>query len=328
MSSPLRVVDYLWHQVHGYRLHALDATFTYALYRQRLWNLAQRPMPLNFDGAIEPGEIRPEDFDLSILHADQWCDTYNLRAFVLRQAVRATAGIPQVLIMHGTPDNEKNRLAVLRLIGDVPVVCNSEQAAFEWDAGEAREDRLGLPQFRFIHHGYDHDEFFSYPLAQREMNVVTVCGGGTLSREYHGIPLIERLQRDIPTEWYGTRGTHPFMSSYYLYRHMLASSLIYFSPTRRAPMPGARTEAMLAGCCVVSVPGNDWENIVAHGISGFIVETYEQARDLLARLLARPEIAWGVGQQGRVFAQGMFGKMHFVHSWENVLAQVLQAGRA
>ena len=73
----------------------------------------------------------------------------------------------RIVIMHGTPDNPRNRLNVLRLIGDLPVVCNSAQAAWEWDGGEERLDRYGLPQFRAIIHGYDVEEFFNYPQDRR-----------------------------------------------------------------------------------------------------------------------------------------------------------------
>lgn len=320
----LRILDYAWHQAHSYRLHALPASFTYLAVRPVLWDQRQRPLPTNFLGAVSPQDVAPGSFDLALLHLDQWCDRLNLRAlpYRLMNQIAERAGIPQVVIMHGTPDDADNRRRILRLVGDLPVVCNSYQAAAEWDNGEGRRDRHGLPQFRTVIHGYDPGDFWGRPLARRDRWVVTICSGGDISRAYHGIPLIERLMHDLPLAWYGPRGTHAWLPDYGSYREMLARSLLYFSPTRRGPMPGARTEAMLAGCCVVSVPGHDVERFIDHGRTGFIVETYEDARDTLRMLLRDPEVAWAVGQQGREAAQHHFNLVRFVRDWLDVLAGI------
>lgn len=122
--------------------------------------------------------------------------------------------------------------------------------------------------------------------------------------------------------WYGARGDRPWLPNYEAYRHMLAEALIYFSPTRRAPMPGARTEAMLSGCCVVSVPGNDVERFIEHGKTGFIAEDYMQAMTLMLALLRRPEKAWEIGQRGRRAARDTFAHPGFVVQWLRVLSEI------
>jgi glycosyltransferase involved in cell wall biosynthesis len=312
----LQILDYGWHQGHSYRLHALPAEFTYVDVSNRQWTLGQRPMPPNFRGIISPEEVVLADYDLALLHLDQWCDErFNLRATPYRLMKQITEGIPQVVIMHGIPDYERNRLQVLNLIGDLPVVCNSFQAAREWDSGDGRIDRYGCLQFRTIIHGYDVDEFYNMALEGREVNVITVCSGGYTSRKYHGIPLLERLMRDIPLTWYGPSGNADWLPNYDAYRDMLATSLIYFSPTRRAPMPGARTEAMLSGCCIVTVPGHDARKFITHEKTGFLVRTYEEARDTLAMLLRDPQRAWDVGRAGREVARALFHKGRFAHNW-------------
>ena len=321
--NPLRILDYAWHQAHSYRLHALPATFTYVIVRPVVWNEAQRPMPANFAGGVYPDQVRSNDYDLALLHLDQWCDTSNnLRATPYRLVEQITQGMPQVVIVHGTPDNAANRERMLRLMGDLPVVCNSAAAAVEWDGGEGLLDRYMLPQFRAIIHGYDVEEFWSEPLERRRREAVTICSGGDMSRRYHGLPLVERLKRDVPLTWYGARGDQPWMEDYHSYRAMLASALIYFSPTRRAPMPGARTEAMLSGCCVVSVPGHDVEEYIEHGETGFIVDSYDEARDTLGMLLRDPETAWRVGQAGREAARRFFHRDRFVEDWLEMLGEM------
>ena len=316
----LRIIDYPWHQVHLYRMvTALPASFTVAGVRLPYWNTAQRPVPGNVK-FVGMDDIESDDYDLAILHLDQWCDLMNLRAFPFR-FMNQKVQVPKVIIMHGTPDSEENRRAILRLMGNLPVVCNSRQAALEWDGGEGRLDLYGLPQFRPIIHGYV-DEFFNYPLAHRGLGAITICSGGDMSRWYHGLPLVERLRRDVPLTWVGPRGDRPWCSNYTEYRVMLASGLIYFSPTRRAPMPGSRTEAMLSGCCIVSVPGNDFQDYVEQGVNGFIVDTYEDARDCLHWLLENPEIAYEVGQRGREAALRFFDHKRYSRDWLMMLGGI------
>jgi glycosyltransferase involved in cell wall biosynthesis len=319
----LQILDYPWHQVHSYRLHALPAKFTHLMTRPLLWNVAQRPVPDNWTGGIQIEDCDPHDYDVALLHLDQWCDgRHNLRAMPYRIMKQIAQDIPRIVIMHGTPEGEENREAILRLIGDLPVICNSPQAAAIWDGGDEREDCHGLPQFRAIIHGYRVDEFSSEPLEKRRREAITICSGGSWSREYHGISLLERLMRDIPLAWYGPQGNRDWLDNYDDYRAMLASSLIYFSPTRRAPMPGARTEAMLSGCCIVSVPGNGFEDLVAHGATAFIAHTYVEARDALALLLRQPEVAYQVGQQGREAARELFAHGRFVEDWLATLGEI------
>jgi glycosyltransferase involved in cell wall biosynthesis len=271
----------------------------------------------------DPEEIDPTEYDLALLHLDNWCDRVNLRAYPFRVMKAISRDTPQVIIIHGTPDHEHNRQAILRLIGDLPVVCNSHAAALAWDGGDGRVDRYGLPQFRAIIHGYDVDEFYNYPFAARHHEAFTVCSGGEMSREYHGIPLVERMMRDVPElHWYGPNGDRGWLPTYDQYRDMLSSRLIYFSPTRAAPMPGSRTEAMLSGCAIVTVPGNDFEQYIETGTNGFVVNTYSEAREALQALLAHPEYAFVIGQQGRDTARELFNSDRFVKDWLDLLDEI------
>jgi len=323
----LRIIDYPWHQAHLYRLHALPALFWLAKIRRPLWNRHQRPLPRNFRGGLSESEVKKRagrgKFDLALLHLDQWCDRISIRAFPFRMMRGATRGVPQVIIMHGTPDDGDNRRRLLSMIGDLPVVCNSEQARQEWDGGEEREDRYGLPQFRAIVHGYRVDEFLNFGLEERRPEAITICSGGDISRWYHGTAIVERLMRDIPAlYWYGPMGNRPWCNTYDEYRTMLASSLVYLSPTSRAPMPGSRTEAMLSGCCVVSVPGNDWEAYVRPYYDGVICETYKEIRNVLRFLIGRPEVAYNIGQRGREVARQVFHHERYVAEWMDVLGEI------
>jgi len=323
----MKILDYAWHQAHLYRLMGAfhDSTFSIVNLRRESWNIYQRPKPSNLDGIIEAVDVDVDDYDLALLHLDQWCDKDTLRALPFRIMRQLTKKIPQICIMHGTPDNENNRRRILQLLGDVPVVCNSLQAAREWDGGENRLDVYGLSQFRAIIHGYDVGEFLNYPQKKRRNEVMTVCSGGGVSSWYHGVPLLQRLSADVPLAWYGNPdfgANRSWKKSYQAYREEIAGALVYFSPTRRGPMPGARTEAMLSGACIVSVPGNDWEYYIKPGVTGFIVDTYIEARNVLKGLINDPSLAYGIGQAGRDLARRLFTVENLRSQWLDVLTNL------
>jgi glycosyltransferase involved in cell wall biosynthesis len=257
-----------------------------------------------------------------LLHLDQWCDRVPRRAEPFRLAKTLARSLPRVCIMHGTPDDPDNRRRTLALLGDLPVVCNSRAAAQEWDGGEGRLAHHGAAQFHPIIHGYRVDEFRSGVLSERRPEIVTVCSGGDVSRVYHGIPLLERLMRDVDVVWYGHLGNRTYCADYVQYREMLATTLLYFSPTRRAPMPGARTEAMLSGCCIVTVPGQDVEQYIEDARTGFLVDTYEEARDTLRALTRDHARAWRVGQAGREVARAAFSHDRYVNDWLSLLRDI------
>lgn len=303
----MKILDYAWHQPHSYRLmQALhDCEFYFLKVGPRTWRDSLRPKPPNFRGFIKTYE--PNRYDLALLHLDQWCDRYALRGYPCRVVNGLVQDIPKVLIMHGTPDDEENRQRILKMIGDDNyVVCNSWQAYEEWGLGPERS--------RAIIHGYDVDEFHSEKT--RRTQAITVCSGGNISREYHGIPLLEQMKQDVPAlTWIGERGDIPFFKNYEAYRNYLASALIYFHPGQRSPMPGARTEAMLSGCCIVSTDNQDIGNYVEHDVTGFLSNDYVELRDILRSLLADPRRAYEVGKRGREAARATFTLDHLRQQW-------------
>ena len=117
----LQILDHAWHQVHSYRLHELPAEFTYYPVGSRYWEPSIRPPPDNFLGFDE--NALADDFDLILSHFDNWCDRTALRATPFRlvnlMAMEAPH-VPRVTIMHGTPDNERNRVNLVRMLDAAP----------------------------------------------------------------------------------------------------------------------------------------------------------------------------------------------------------------
>ena len=314
----LKFLDHAWHQAHSYRLHALPATFEYFVpLGVRYWEPSIRPMPDNFLGYVERPDLATYDVILS--HVDNWCDRAALRGtpFRIMNLIGMEANAVRVCIMHGTPDDEGNRQRIARMFelspGGPPfMVCNSEQAYRDWGFGPERS--------RAIIHGYDVDEFWSSN--ERRVWAVTVCSAGEISRTYHGVPLLERIRQDVPVIWVGKCGDLPYFDSYAAYREFLANSLIYVHTGQRSPMPGARTEAMLSGCCVVTTFNNDADRYVEHGVTGFLCDTAAEMIETIQVLLADPQQAYRVGKRGREAARDFFHKDRLVADWLALLDEL------
>lgn len=312
----IRILDHPWHLAHAYRLHALPARFDWYPVGPRFWDEGIRPRPANWGGFVEKPD--PVGYDLILSHIDNWCDRTPLRATpyrVMAELASQVPHIPRVTIMHGTPDNEQNRQAIHRLLAGAPggmpyVVCNSQQAARDW----------GFPRGRAIIHGYDVDEFGSE--RERMRIAATVCSAGWMSEIYHGVPLLRRIKRDVDVLWIGANGDAGYFPSYLEYREFLAALLIYVHPGAASPMPGARTEAMLSGACVVTTSNQDADRCIEHGVTGFLCDTAEAMIDTIRMLLADPALAYRVGKAGREAARAFFHKDRYVADWLSLLAEL------
>jgi len=316
----ISILDHVWHIAHAYRLHALPATFDYLVpMGTRYWETSIRPFPPNFNGYVQDPLV--SQYDVVLSHIDNWCDRAELRGTPFRLMNLMAKDAPQavrVTIMHGTPSDEGNRQRIARMLDLSPggppfMVCNSEQAYEDWGLGPERS--------RAIIHGYDVDEFTSSN--ERQAFALTVCSAGQISREYHGVPLLERVRRSVPQLlWMGLNGDLPYCESYDEYRAFLSHALIYVHTGQASPMPGARTEAMLSGCCVVTTSNNDASKYIRHGDTGYLCDTAEEMIDTLKMLLANPHLAYQVGKRGREAARLHFHKDRYVADWMALLAEL------
>jgi glycosyltransferase involved in cell wall biosynthesis len=311
----LKILDHAWHQAHSYRLHALPATFEYYVpLGVRYWEPSIRPAPPNFLGYVEHPDL--QSYDVILSHLDNWCDRAEMRGtpFRIMNLIGMQSAAKRIAIMHGTPDNEENRLNIERMFDRAPggapfMVCNSEQAYRDWGFGPGRS--------RAIIHGYDVDEFSISN--QRQAWAVTCCSAGQISRSYHGVPLLERIRREVPVLWVGLNGDLPYFDGYAAYREFLSHSLIYVHTGQRSPMPGARTEAMLSGCCIVTTSNNDADKYIEDGVTGFLCDSADSMIETLKMLLADPRQAYLVGKRGREAARSFFHKARFVDDWLSLL---------
>lgn len=319
-TRSFRVFDVPWHLGHQYEMLKFPfSRFTWLQNFKRNYSVAPRgDFSHLFDWAqnYEPGK-----YDLAILHLDQQCIEPGILAAgkgsVYTHMNEVIQDIPKIVIMHGTPyypeafPDPKEMIGLIKgLVGDNTMVVNSRRAAVQWGFG------------RTIIHGMDSTEWWDLP---KEPRVVTMISPGGLPA-YYDRTFLEHVreglaERDIAhchiTVDYEAK-------SWDEYREFLGRSLIYFNPTKESPMPRARTEAMLSGCCVLTTPGQDADTFIRDGENGYLVPRNPQfVVELIERLLQEPKVALHIGQRGKETAQKLFAWDRFANDWYELMCEVV-----
>lgn len=304
-----------WHVAHQYELAKLFKRYDLIRNHYRTWGDVSRPMPENMAEVLT---YSPGDYDMAILHVDQQTVHPGNNKYRLFMEMRdLTEGLPRVVINHMTPyDDQLEKDEVVRrmreLIGAIPMVVNSQQAYTEWG--------WGTP----IIHGLDVREWRND--LPKEPRIITTLSPAGMERAYRREFLhvvIELLkEQGIPLVWIQAQKK---FKSFDEYREYIGRSLIYFNPTWQSPMPRARTEAMLSGCCIVSTRHHDWDSYIQDGKNGFIVPDNPQSavRVLVDLLVNRPDEAFKIGQAGRLTAMTEFSIDRWAHNWERFIIDTL-----
>lgn len=309
----LRVIGVPWHTAHQYELAKLFKEYHFLRNFYRTWGDVSRPLPENVTHVLTVDQSK---YDLAILHVDQQCvhDRYN-KARLFRQFKAVTEGMPRVVINHMTPFDDKLETEQVidkmrDLIGDIPMVTNSRQAAKQWGWGNP------------IIHGMSIDEWPSRP---KEVRVITTLSTGGMSTAYRRELLL------VTIEYLEERGlTHKWIlndtkfETFKDYQDYISRSLLYFNPTYQSPMPRSRTEAMLSGACVVSTKHHDWADYIEDKKTGFLIpDNPRSAADLLEYLMNDGyDEAVRVGEAGRKFAQATFNIDNFRSQWSDLLTKL------
>lgn len=314
----LKIFGYAWHTAHQFSLITAfpEHNFYYIKNTIKHWAEDARPVPKNlfFVDHYEPGK-----YDFAILHLDQQCLYGDKKGIPYQMLNKEIQDIPKIVINHGTPhfldkDPEDLKEEMRHLIGDNTMIVNSKQAWREWGFG------------RYIIHGLSPVDF--KPAEKKENRIITTIRedandpkkDGWL--EYHNRDFFKKVKEQIDLVHIGQEIR---FSCYEDYRKYLAESLIYFNPTRHSPMPRSRTEAMLAGCVVVSTPDHDWDEYIINGKNGFLISgnDVEETVEILKWLRRNPEKATKIGLEGRKTAMYYFSPERFKKDWEELIKQTL-----
>lgn len=351
ISAPkrYRVLTYRWHVPHQYELYKLPFDFTLMTGLGSPmtdgWEYSQRPMPRNVR-LKSVNEVNVSDYDFAILHFDEnVLSPENTNGVIgpdwgkAFQWFRENVDLPKVAICHGTPQFfgqynidyegpdllqviEQERAKMVEYLGDIPVVCNSHQAAHEWQFSKSL----------VIWHGFDPAEF---PPATYEKGIVSPLGPLVLSRpHYRGYFLYRKVfdgfYDELSPETLRVPEPHVLYSGnayaqarYWNYVDEIRRYSVYFNPTLRSPMPRARAEPMMCGVVTVSARNHDVDLFIKNGINGFYADDPHELRDQLRFLIRNPDQTRRIGAAGRTLAMDVFNHDRFLGDWMKLVGKLV-----
>jgi hypothetical protein len=317
----IRIFNTPWHVAHQYELYKVPGTeWAHVVNTVRKWG-KYRPRPTNLS---EVAYYEPGKYDLAVLHIDQQCvDPTFGKSRLYHELNTAVRDIPKIVINHGTPywpevyDTDEIIRKMKMLIGDNHVVYNSHEAKKMWE----KNGPIGKSA-RTIIHGMDPDEWWDRP---KEPRVVTMLSPAGLDR-YYNRRLLSEVQgklreRGIAHVWVGGDVTFEGFDDY---RNFVSRSLIYFNPTLQSPMPRSRTEAMLSGACVVTLPNHGAEDFIKPADNGFHAPNNPEMCAALLENLVRDNYhaAAEIGQRGKETARALFSMERFQNEWQALFHNV------
>jgi len=332
----LKILETPWHVPHNHDLMmALKdiADFDLLINYTRRWDERNRELPKNASWVID---IQPNKYDFAILHLDQQCSNLNLNKSILTRHMKKVIKevdpkLPIVFINHGTPVypelypdakapnyiSNKLRKEILSVVGNDFMVVNSKQSAKDWGRGYP------------IIHGMDEKEWIYNK--DKEPRVCTFVSQAGIGDKYYNRSYLAGLMEvlydkyGISLQWINTTGCFN-AKNIKDYKEFLGKCLIYFNPTFASPMPRSRTEAMLSGCCIVSLAGHDIEDYIKDGENGFIVPRNDInfTAELIKRLLDNYEYTKEVGRKGRETALKHFNRKRYAEDWKKFIKEELK----
>ena len=328
LDKKIRIIDVPWHIAHQFEMLKFPwAKFDWLQQHRREYSNAPRGnIQTMFDWVQHYEEGK---YDVAILHLDQGCVEDSIMAVgkgsVYVQLNNVIKDIPKIVIMHGTPyypeefENSQEIIdRVNKLIGDNYFICNSHRALEQWG-------RVNHPKSRTIIHGMDPREWWDLP---KEPRVVTMISPGGFPA-YYDRTFLEYVREGL--EERGIAHCHITVDfsakDFDDYRDFLGRSLVYFNPTRESPMPRARTEAMLSGCCVVTTGNQDANTFFKNGVNGYLLDDNRNVQatvDLIEKLIMNPALAIKIGAEGKKTATELFSMERYQNDWHGVINKVLK----
>ncbi len=310
-TKELRVIGVPWHTAHQFELAKIFKQYDLMLNMWREWGSTSRNMPENMNIVLD---FDPKDYDLAILHIDQQCiDPRISKGLLFKEFKKLTEGMKRVVINHMTPfhdqyENDQVISMIKEMVGDIPMITNSEEAAVQWG--------WGTP----IIHGLEANDWLDLPKEPRAVACLSSAGmNKAYRRELLHATMDILKERGIELIW--IMGNVKF-NTVEEYKEYLGRSLVFVHLAWQSPMPRSRTEAMLSGCCVVTTKHHDISKYIEDGVNGFIVpDNPTVAADLIESLITkRVREAVEIGQRGKQMAIEKLNHDRWASDWQNFLS--------
>lgn len=339
-DKKLKIFGVLNHLGNNYEILKLAKKYPIKFYylenNVRKWSrYSQRPEPttwLNKDEFEWVQCYTPGKYDLAMLHVDQQHTDPRLgKGWLYTDLNKLIQDIPKIVINHGTPMWDEfytedmvinggdvhtpkgvtKLIGMKEKIGDNLMIVNSYESVDRWG--------WGYP----LIHGMDDKEWYDLP---KEPRVTLMVSPGGLDK-YYNRQLITAIKGRV-YERCGIQVNHVTVSfkaqDWDEYKDFLGRSLIYINPTLDSPMPRARTEAMLSGCCVLTSRYHGASDFIEHGVDGFVLQDNpEDYADTIFQLLTHNyKEAVEIGQRGKAKAQKLFSQERYQKDLYNIITQV------
>lgn len=338
----IKIFNHPWHVAHQFSLVQIPETkWSWLEQCRRSYSIGPRNDFAKDYGIEWVCDYEEGKYDVALLHIDQQCFGDGIwkygKGSLYKELNEVIKDIPKIVIMHGTPyypeeypsditeENYKSKGYTKdqigmssylidmckRVIGDNVMVTNSKTAARQWGRG--------IPFW----HGIDASEWLDLP---KEPRVVTMIGPAGLDKYYDRMFLSAVRERLIEEDIYHCHITvDARFKTWDEYREFMGRSLIYFNPTRESPMPRARTEAMLSGCCVISTANQDSEEYLVSGENSIVTKRNPDfVVQVIKGLIKNYDEAIKIGQAGKKTATELFKKERFENDWRKLLEQVIK----
>ena len=318
-KKKLRVFNYPWHLAHQYNLQKFKwIDWDWLIQHHRQYNDLPRG---DFFKGDYVTHYEAGKYDFALLHLDQQCMEHNIwsrgKGQLYRELNEQIQDIPKIIIMHGTPcypeafeTKEELIEKTKEVIGDNLVIVNSKKAAEQWG--------FGTP----IWHGLNKEEWVDLP---KEPRVITMIGPAGLDF-YYDRTFLNAVKEYLMEE--GIMHCHITVDwsakNWDDYKEFLGRSLLYFHPSKESPMPRARTEAMLSGCCVLTTPWQDADTFIEDGKNGFIVpRNPKEVVDKIKYLIKNYNQTIKIGQEGKKTAEKIFTHQRYEQDWKDFIEKNL-----
>lgn len=321
MTEKLKGFNHPWHLAHQYELSKLPfVEWTWLIQHKRPYSPRSRGDFVK-NWAIEYEEGK---YDFALLHLDQQCIEEELlkrgKGLLYMELNERIKDIPKIVIMHGTPYYpEKFSMEyvvdkVKELVGENTMVVNSYKAAEQFG--------FGIP----IVHGIDPNEWWDLPKEPRVVISVSPAGlDKYYDRDFTEAVISELEERGVTVCHIGVNWKPSDRSGneWDNYRNFIGRSLIFLNLTKDSPMPRARTEAMLSGCCVLTTPWQDADTFIKDGENGFIIPRNPQSvADKVQWLMEHYDLAIKVGKAGKQTMIERFTVEAYQQKWKDLLEKV------
>lgn len=339
-SRTINIFGHLNHLGNQYEMLKLAQKYPVKFYwlenNVRKWNrFSPRPEPttwLTKDQFEWVTHYEPGKYDLAILHLDQQAaDPAIGKGQLYRQLNEVIQDIPKIVMNHGTPmwdefftedvvvnggtiqtsKGTRQLDGIKKIVGDNFMVVNSYEAVDRWG--------WGYP----LIHGMDADEWWDMP---KEPRVTISLSPGGLDK-YYNRQLLTAIKSSV-MEKCGLSVQHITVNyqahDWDDYRQFVGKSLIYINPMLDSPMPRARTEAMLSGCCVLTSKHHGASDFIEHGVDGLIVpdNPMSYAETIYQLVFNHYEEAIKMGQKGKEKAKKLFNSDRYLEDLYNLVVQV------